>query len=57
MNERQAGEELRALYPTLSPEELQYACERLDEYLLLAWEIWETREVQSLPVDPPLLPR
>jgi hypothetical protein len=34
-------EELAKLYPQYSPEELVEAKENLEQYLLLAWEIWE----------------
>lgn len=34
-------EELKKLYPNLLPDELAAAKESFDEYLLLAWEIWE----------------
>jgi hypothetical protein len=34
---------LAKLYPNLSPDELVEAKENLDRYLLLAWEIWETK--------------
>jgi len=34
-------EALARLYPHFSPEELEEAKENLDQYLLLAWEIWE----------------
>lgn len=37
-------EQLKALYPNLSPEELTAAKENLDQYLLLAWELWETEQ-------------
>jgi hypothetical protein len=32
---------LKALYPNLSPEELELAKENVDRYLSLAWEIFE----------------
>ena len=34
-------EELRVLYPHISPEDLAVVKENLDRYLLLAWEIVE----------------
>ena len=37
-------EGLAKLYPHYSPEELQEAKENLDQYLLLAWEIWEEEQ-------------
>jgi hypothetical protein len=46
-------DELKALYPMLTPEELQEAGENLDQYLLLVWEIWEMREAKAVHVDPP----
>jgi hypothetical protein len=46
-------EDLRALYPGLTPEELQEAGDNLDQYLLLVWEIWEMKEARAIHVDPP----
>jgi|GEM_PF-5716980 len=37
-------EDLRRLYPALSPEKLEEAGENLRQYLLLAWEIWEKEQ-------------
>ena len=37
-------DKLRSLYPTLTEEELLVAKENLDQYLLLAWEIFQERE-------------
>ena len=37
-------EQLRALYPDLSDEELETAEENLNRYLELAWDIWEDAE-------------
>jgi len=37
-------QELAQLYPNLSPEKLEEAKENLDQYLLLAWEIWEEEQ-------------
>ena len=39
--------ELKKLFPTLSPNDLVAAQERLDEYLLLAWEIWEDSQMRG----------
>jgi hypothetical protein len=47
MRENEIGE----LYPSLSDEERRIAAENLDQYLELAWEIFEdmrAREPQSL---------
>jgi hypothetical protein len=33
--------EVKALYPSLSPDDLAAAKENLERYLILAWEIWE----------------
>jgi hypothetical protein len=41
---------LARLYPALSQEKLQEAKENLDQYLSLAWEIWEA-EQSTLTVD------
>jgi hypothetical protein len=45
--------ELKALYPKLSDEDLAAVMENLDQYLLLAWEIMEDAEGASTapPVD------
>jgi hypothetical protein len=40
-------EELARLYPNLSPEELRVAKENLKQYLLLAWEIWEQKQMKQ----------
>ncbi len=40
----QIPEDLRALYPDLTDDELMEAKENLDRYILLAWEIMEDRE-------------
>jgi hypothetical protein len=50
--------EVRALYPDLPPDDLATARENLDRYLMLAWEIWEERELavehgKTAPVDRP----
>jgi hypothetical protein len=37
-------EDLARLYPSLSPAQLDAAKENLDQYLLLAWEIWEEEQ-------------
>lgn len=37
-------DELRALYPNLTDEQLLEAKENLDRYILLAWEIMEELE-------------
>jgi hypothetical protein len=37
-------EALARLYPNFSPEELEEAKENLDQYLLLAWEIWQEEQ-------------
>jgi hypothetical protein len=39
--------ELKPLYPDLSPEELEEAKENLRQYLLIAWEIWESQHKQE----------
>jgi hypothetical protein len=39
------NEALARLYPNLSPEELEEAKENLDQYLMLAWEIWEAEQL------------
>lgn len=44
---------LRALFPTLTDDELRLAAERLDQYLVLAWEIMEGAEGS---LDPPRIP-
>lgn len=46
-------EQLKNLYPALSPEELLLAKENLDRYLLLSWEIYEDLEERG---DSPLTP-
>jgi hypothetical protein len=54
---RMKSDELATLYPNLSPDELERARENLRQYLLLAWEIWETHEKRSAHFDgsePPL---
>ena len=38
---------LKALYPKLSPEELVMAKENLDQYLSLAWEIFEDSQLST----------
>ena len=43
-------DELRALYPSLTDEQLLEAKENLDRYILLAWEIMEELE-DARPVD------
>lgn len=40
-------DQLRGLYPSLSPGELVIAKETLDRYLLLAWDIYEQLEAQK----------
>jgi hypothetical protein len=44
---------LKALYPNLSPEELELAEENLDRYLSLAWEIFEDSRLAARS-EPPL---
>lgn len=39
---------LKALYPNLSPDELILAKENLDQYLSLAWEIYEDSRAGAL---------
>jgi len=46
MNDKQR-EELKKLFPTLSEKELELAAERLDDYLKLAWEIWEEGQLET----------
>jgi len=45
------SDKLAALYPNLSPDDLEAAREHLRQYLLLAWEIWEAHEKRSVPFD------
>jgi hypothetical protein len=42
-------DELRALYPGLSEEELSVIMENLNQYLLVAWEI-----IEDVSTDPPV---
>ncbi len=48
------NEDLAALYPDLSPEELELAKENIDRYLSLAWEIFEDSRLaaQCEPAPP-----
>ena len=46
-------EHLKALYPNLSPEELRAAEENLDQYLLLAWELWEADQAPLTAKEAP----
>jgi hypothetical protein len=50
-------EQLKALYPGLSPDEISLAKENLDRYLSLAWEILEDQRMAALPflAEPPSL--
>jgi len=41
------NEALARLYPNLSEDQLQEAKENLDQYLLLAWEIWEEEQAAA----------
>jgi hypothetical protein len=43
------NEALARLYPNLSPDELEEAKENLDQYLMLAWEIWEAAHPALTP--------
>jgi hypothetical protein len=46
-------DELRALYPTLTEDELATVKENLDQYLLLAWDIvMNDYQGDNLLVDP-----
>jgi hypothetical protein len=45
-------EELKALYPNLSDDELAVAKETLDRYLLLVWEIMEDERMRDRPPFP-----
>jgi hypothetical protein len=47
--------ELKSLYPDLTPEELIVARENLDRYLALAWEIFE--EAHAGDVVSPAFPQ
>jgi hypothetical protein len=51
------SDELAALYPRLSPDEREAAREHLRQYLLLAWEIWETHEKNAQPTVAPFDPK
>ena len=44
-------EELKALYPALSDEQIREAAENLDAYLLLAWEILDDLRGRETPID------
>jgi hypothetical protein len=44
-------DELRALYPGLSEEDLIEAKENLDRYILLAWEIMEDQSEGTPSID------
>lgn len=39
---------IKELYPHLSDEECEKAADALDEYLTLAWEIWEGERKQDI---------
>jgi hypothetical protein len=38
---------IKELYPKLTDEECIEVAERLDQYLMLAWEIWQTEKEKS----------
>jgi hypothetical protein len=41
MTDEERIKKIKALYPHLTDEECKEAADRLDQYLGLAWEIWE----------------
>jgi hypothetical protein len=41
MTDEERIKKIKALYPNLTDEECAEAADRLDQYLALAWEIWE----------------
>lgn len=51
MNLEMQMEQLKKLYPDLSAEELLRVKDTLDQYLLLAWEIFEDMQKKDVPED------
>jgi len=53
---RMQDDALRSLFPTIADDKVRLAAEKLDEYLVLAWEIIEDMEPIRSKLDGPRIP-